>query len=153
MMISRKTAFLHVALVFLLILGVGVCAYLVDVTAALYPEAPEKTVHKGSGVTIDASNASEGYLMIKAGSKKKLKLRIVKGDTTLTYDLRSGGYQTFPLQSGSGAYQITVFQQVRGSQYAQLYAKKIKAEIPDETRYALYPNQYVSYEVSSEAVA
>lgn len=156
MMSSRKTAFLDVALVFLLIVGIGAAslvAYLADVTGALYPEAPGETVYKGSGVTIDASNASEGYLMIKASSKKKLKLRIVKGDMTLTYDLPSGGYECFPLQAGSGAYQATVFQQVRGSQYAQLYSKKINAEMPDETRYALYPNQYVPYDASSKAVA
>jgi hypothetical protein len=156
MMMNRKTAFWGVALVFLLILGLvagPLLAYLAGVTGALYPDAPGTTVYKGSGVTIDASNASEGYLMIKASSKKKLKLRIVKGDMTLTYDLPGGDYQTIPLQAGSGTYQATVFQQVRGSQYAQLYSKKIKAEIPDETRYALYPNQYVPYDDSSEAVA
>lgn len=156
MMMSRKTAFLDVALVFLLVLGLAagpIVAFLADGSGALYPDAPGTTVYKGSGVTIDASNASEGYLMIKASSKKKLKLRIVKGDMTVTYDLPSGDYQTIPLQAGSGTYQATVFQQVRGSQYSQLYSKKIKAEIPDETRYALYPNQYVPYEDSSEAVS
>jgi transglutaminase-like putative cysteine protease len=155
MMMSRKTAFLEVALVFLLILGLAagpLVAYLADVTKALYPDAPGKTVYSGSGVTIDASNASEGYVMIKASSKKKLKLRVVKGDMTLTYDLPSGDYQTIPLQAGSGTYQATVYQQVRGSQYSQLYSKKIKAELPDETRYALYPNQYVPYTDASTAV-
>jgi len=153
MMSSRKTAFLGVALVFLLILAGSLAAFLADVTGALYPEAPGETVYKGSGVTIDASNASEGYLMIKASSKKRLKLRIAKGDMTLTYDLPSGGFEAFPLQAGSGTYQATVYQQVRGSQYAQLYSKKIKAEIPDASRYALYPNQYVRYDDASEAVA
>ena len=156
MMMRRKTAFLDVALVFVLILGLAVgsvVAYLSDVTIALYPDAPGATVYKGSGVSIDLSNASEGYVMIKASSKKKLKLRIVKGDMTLTYDLPTGDYQTIPLQAGSGTYQASVFQQVRGSQYSQLYSKKFKAEIPDETRYALYPNQYVWYDDASEAVA
>ncbi len=156
MMMSRKTAFWGVALVFLLILGLAagpIVAYLADVTGGLYPDAPGKTVYNGSGVTIDASNASEGYLMVKATSKKKLKLRIIKGDMTLYYDFPNGDFQTIPLQAGSGTYQATVFQQVRGSQYSQLYSKKIKADIADETRYALYPNQYVPYDDSSEAVA
>ena len=156
MMMRRKTAFLNVALVFLLILGLAVgsvVAYLSDVTNALYPDAPGATVYKGSGVSIDLSNASEGYVMIKASSKKKLKLRIVKGDMTLTYDLPTGDYQTIPLQAGSGTYQALVFQQVRGSQYSQLYSKMFKAVIPDETRYALYPNQYVWYDDASKAVA
>jgi len=46
-----------------------------------------------------------------------------------------------------------VYQQVRGSQYSQLYSKKIKTELADETRYALYPNQYVPYTDASQAVA
>lgn len=128
-------------------------ALLADVTSAKYPDATGETVYKGSGVTVDASNASDGYVMVKASGRKKLKLRIVKGSSTYTYDLHEGGYETFPLQLGSGTYQMTVFEQVRGSQYAQLYSKKIKAEIGDEFGYALYPNQYINYDASCEAVA
>jgi hypothetical protein len=152
----RKTAFLTAALVFLLMMGVvmdPLSAYLSDMSSAEYPEAPGTVVYGDSGVSIDASNASEGYLMIKASGSKKLKLRIAAGGATYTYDLHQGGYETFPLQEGSATYQVTVFQQVRGSQYAQLYAKKIAADIPDDTSYTLYPNQYVNYDASSEAVA
>jgi transglutaminase-like putative cysteine protease len=156
MRIRRKTAFLTVAAVFVLIFGVvggPLCAFLLDAAGAKYPEASGVTVYKDSGVTIDASNASEGYLMIKASSSKKLKLRIVSGGATYTYDVSGDGYEAFPLQEGSGTYQVTVFEQVRGSQYAQRYSKKIKVRISDETGYALYPNQYVNYSASSEAVS
>mgnify|MGYP000878525905 FL=1 len=149
-----KTA-IHTVAAVTLVVGLfvsSVCAFLMDVTGSKYPEASGATVYEGSGVSIDASNASEGYLMVKATSKKKLKLRLVKGSATYTYDLRQGDYETFPLQSGGGTYQVLVFQQVKGSQYAQLYSKKIKAEISDEFGYTLYPNQYVHYDASSAAV-
>lgn len=152
----RNAALLTAALVFLLILGAvwgPLRAYLLDVSKAKYPEAPGAVVYGGKGVSIDASNASEGYLMVKASGGKKLKLRIALGQATYTYDLHEGGYETFPLQAGGGAYQVTVFQQVRGSQYAQLYFKKIQADIADDTSYALYPNQYVNYDGSAKAVA
>jgi transglutaminase-like putative cysteine protease len=135
------------------LIAVSLHAYLANVTKAKYPEATGETVYNGSGVTIDASNASDGYLMVKASRKKKLKLRIAKGDGTYTYDLPSGEYQVFPLQLGSGTYQVTVFEQVRGSQYAQLFAKKVKAALSDEYSYALYPSQYVPYDASYAAVA
>lgn len=152
----RKAALYAVAIACALVIAltaVSLHAYLADVTNAKYPEAVGETVYEGSGVTIDASNASDGYLMIKASRKKKLKLRIVKGDGTYTYDLPTGEYQVFPLQLGSGTYQVTAFEQVRGSQYAQLYAKKVKVELSDESSYALYPSQYVSYDAGYAAVA
>ncbi len=153
---SRNTAFQAVAVACLLVLALTaftLCAFLASVTGAKYSEVSGETVYEGSGVSIDASNASDGYLMVKASSSKRLKMRIVKGDQTYTYDLHEGGYETFPLQMGGGTYQVTVFEQVRGSQYAQLYAKKIKADIADEFSYALYPNQYVNYNASSRTVA
>lgn len=152
----RKTAWNTVAVACALVtalIAVSLHAFLADVTRAKYPEAAGKTVYKGSGVIIDASNASDGYLMVKAARKKKLKLRISKGNGTYTYDLPSGEYQVFPLQLDSGTYQVTAFEQVRGSQYAQLYSKKVKAELSDESGYALYPNQYVTYDASYAAVS
>lgn len=123
------------------------------VTAAAYPEASGEAVYEGSGVTIDVSNAKDGYVMVKASRKKRLKLRIAKGGRNYTYDLnRSGRYEVFPLQMDSGTYTLTVFEQVRGSQYAQAYAKKIKVKLDDKSGYALYPNQYVPYDADSEAV-
>lgn len=127
-------------------------ALLADVTNAKYPSATGDTVYEGSGVTVDLSNASDGYLMVKASSTKKLKLRIIKGSKTYTYDLNGDGYEAFPLQMGSGTYQLTVLQQVKGSKYAQLFTKKVKADVSDETGYALYPSQYVHYSEGSKAV-
>jgi transglutaminase-like putative cysteine protease len=45
-----------------------------------------------------------------------------------------------------------MFRRVKGSQYAQLYSKKIKADMSDEFGFALYPNQYVHYSATSAAV-
>ncbi len=155
MEMRRKTAYQAAVVALALVVALtalSLRASLSDVTSAKYPEASGTTVYEGSGVSVDVSNASGGYLMVKASSKKKLKLRIAKGEMTYTYDLTGGDYEAFPLQMGDGTYQVTVFEQVRGSQYAQRYAKKVKVQLSDETGYALYPNQYVRYDASYAAV-
>jgi hypothetical protein len=153
---QRKPAFRASALVFVLVVlvaGFALWTFSMGVTLASYPEASEKTIHKGSGVTIDASNAKEGYVMVKASRKKRLKLRIAKGGRNYTYDLnREGRYEVFPLQMESGAYSLTVFEQVRANQYAQVYSKKMTVQLDDEYGYALYPNQYVYYDADYQAV-
>ena len=97
------------------------CAAILLVVAAcitvayslLLPEAPGTSVHKKSGLVVDASNSDQGYIMVRRQSKKTQKLRITQGDRTMSYDLNSDGdYEVFPLQLGSGKYKIEVFEKV-----------------------------------------
>lgn len=139
--------FVALALAFTLCLALAV--------AALYPNADGSVVLTDNGTTVDASNASQGYVMVKhAPAKKTLKLRIVKGDSTYTYDLESDeNYETFPLSFGSGDYKILVFQQVSGKRYTNDSSLSLSVQIADETLPYLYPNQYVWYTSNSKAVA
>lgn len=122
---------------------------------ALYPKAEGITVYEDQGVTVDASHADQGYVMVRhTPSDKALKLRLTKGEQTYTYDLPADGrYETYPLNMGSGTYQVQVFRQISGKRYANDASLRLKAEIADETIPYLYPNQFVWYTPDSAAVA
>ena len=104
--------------------------------------------------TVDASHTDQGYVMVShATSKKALKLRIIKGDSTYTYDLAADGrYETFPLTQGDGTYKLQVFRQVSGKRYANDASLSFSVELADETLPFLYPNQYVWYTADSATV-
>ncbi len=85
------------------------------------PIASGVTVYKNDKATLDASNTSEGYLMVKyTGSVGKIKVQISKnGSETYTYDLNNSGvYEVFPLSEGNGSYQVKVFENIQGNQYS-----------------------------------
>ena len=135
-------------------LFIALCAA-VAVTAALYPSADAITVLQDQDTVMDASHADQGYIMVRhSPTKKALKLRVIKGDSTYTYNLASDdAFETFPLTAGSGTYQVQVFKQVSGKRYANDASFRFQADIVDETLPFLYPNQYVWYTEASEAVA
>ena len=119
----------------------------------LMPSTGKKTKKAGSMV-VDYSNQSEGYVMIKASSKKKLKLRVKMGNNkVLDYDLRNDGtYEVFPLQYGSGKYSLTLYSNVSGKKYAEDGKMTLSVQMEDENSCFLYPNQYVNYDEETASV-
>ena len=119
------------------------------------PIASGVTVYENNLAKLDASNTSEGYIMVKyLGSNPKIKIQITKsGSVTYTYDLtNSGVYEVFPLSEGSGSYQVKVFENISGNQYTQAFSQEINANITNQFGPFLYPNQYVNFNASSAAV-
>lgn len=119
------------------------------------PAASGVTVYKNNKAIVDASNVSEGYIMVKyLGSVGKIKIQITKsGSETYTYNLDSNGtYDVFPLSEGSGTYQVKVFENIQGSQYSQAFSQSIDANITNQFGPFLYPNQYVNFNSGSAAV-
>lgn len=113
------------------------------------------TVTYGNGrATIDASNISQGYVMIKyTGGKERIKVQITKGGTTYTYDLNArDAYEVFPFSEGSGSYSVKVFENVSGNQYAQICSQNLSVNLSDQFSPFLYPNQYVNFSEGSAAV-
>ncbi len=117
------------------------------------PETGKKTKKDGS-LTVDCSHMDQGYVMVKsAKGKKKLKVRMKTGDTTLTYDLNnSGDYEVFPLQYGNGKYTFSLYKNVSGKKYSEEGKVSIKVEMENELNAFLYPNQYVNYDEKTAAV-
>ena len=118
------------------------------------PIASGTASYGNTKVTVDASNASQGYVMVKyKGSNNKIKVQITKG-VTYTYDLNArDSYEVFPLTEGDGSYSIKVFENISGNQYSQAFSQSINVTLENEFTPFLYPNQYVNFNQSSNAVA
>jgi len=131
------------------------CAAIVVVAIGLkIPQASGKTVKKDGKLTVDASNMSEGYIMVKAKkTSKKLRVRVSTAGAKLLYWLNGDGeYEVFPLQFGSGKYKVELFEHVKGKDYSKEGTLKLTAKMSDELSCFLYPNQYVNYDENTACV-
>ena len=140
-----------------------ICAALILAACAVFmaiaiglnlPEASGKTVKKDGKMTIDCSHMDQGYIMVKGKkSNKRLKLQVSTAGAKLNYDLNSeGNYEVFPLQFGSGKYQVALFENASGKKYAKEGTVKLNVKMPDELSCFTYPNQYVNYDENTACV-
>lgn len=122
---------------------------------ALFPVASGSVVREAYGVTVDASNTDDGYVMIKSGANDKgLKVNIAAGEGSYYYNLDDdGNYITYPLQMGSGEYTIKIYENVEGTTYTPIAAFTFLVEMQEENSVFLYPSQYVDYESDSAVIA
>lgn len=111
-------------------------------------------VYGNDSIKIDATNASEGYLMIEyLGDSNKVKMQIQNQETAnYTYDL-ADGTTCIPLTGGSGDYHIAIYENIDGTQYSFLFEDTLTFSIENEYGPYLYPNQRVSFTKNSDAVA
>lgn len=118
------------------------------------PQASGTTAYNSAKASIDASNASEGYVMIKyTGSNPKVKIQITR-NTTYTYDIaNTGSYVTFPFSEGSGTYSIKVYENVSGTSYALAASQTVSINLTNELTPFLYPNQFCDFNAGSAVVA
>lgn len=122
----------------------------------LTPSADGVNVYQNDFASIDASNTSQGYVMVKYnGTNEKVKLQITCPDQSCyTYLISDrGAYDTFPLTAGNGSYAIQVLENVAGDTYTVSLAQSINVSIEDEFLPFLYPNQYVNFHTDSKAVS
>lgn len=122
----------------------------------LTPSADGVTVYQNDFASIDASNTSQGYVMVKYnGTNEKVKLQITCPDQSCyTYLISDrGAYDTFPLTAGNGSYALQVLENVAGDTYTISLAQSINVSIEDEFLPFLYPNQYVNFHTDSKAVS
>ena len=122
----------------------------------LTPSADGVTVYQNDFASIDASNTSQGYVMVKYnGANEKVKLQITCPDQSCyTYLISDrGAYDTFPLTAGNGSYTLQVLENVAGDTYTVSLAQSINVSIEDEFLPFLYPNQYVNFHADSKAVS
>lgn len=120
----------------------------------LVPSAGGKDVYGTGTAKIDASNASQGYLVCNySGGNAKVKLQITGSNgITYTYNLR-GGNEVFPLTSGSGTYKVGIYENVAGNKYSVATQQNINVNISNQFGPYLYPSQYVDFKPGSATVA
>lgn len=119
----------------------------------LVPEAPGILTYGNELVSIDASNASDGYICVEyLGSIPKVKLQISCPNTvTYTYMLH-GGMEVFPLTIDSGIYNIAVYENIADTQYSTAFKQDITIDQIDQYGPYLYPNQYVNFTSNDDCV-
>ncbi len=105
--------------------------------------------------SIDYSNISSGYVMANyTGDCPKVKLRITGPDEIVyTYDLHGNGYETFPLSSGDGSYDVTIYENISGTSYSTCLYAQVNVQLENVFGPFLYPNQYVNFTADSKTVA
>lgn len=120
------------------------------------PEASGTNVIRDPVVEIDASNTSDGYLMVRyLGENHKVKLIIRTPDKVqFVYNLTAGaGYEVFNLSAGDGRYTIGVYENIEKDQYAAAFTTSLDVVLKNDFMPFLYPNQYVNYDANSSLIA
>ena len=123
---------------------------------AKWPSEPGSQIQTSGKLRADLSNAKDGYFLaaLTGPSNHKMKMRVQKGDVTLTYDMdQQGEFEVFPLQLGSGHYDILLYENVSGKKYSQAGYLGLDVTLSSEDAAFYYPNQYVDYDILSQAVA
>lgn len=121
----------------------------------LTPSADGVSIYQNDVAIIDASNTSQGYIMVNyKGSNPKVKLQITGPDqNAYTYLISDRNtYDTFPLTVGNGNYSVQILENVSGDTYTVSLTQAIAVSIEDEFLPFLYPNQYVNFRADSKAV-
>lgn len=121
----------------------------------LVPTADGEVVYSNAYVTVDASNIQEGYIMASyTGDKDHAKLQLTGPNyMTYTYDLTKNNYDIFPLSAGNGTYQLGIYENIEGNQYATVLSQELSVTLENEKGPFLYPNQYVKFNSSSQVVS
>ncbi len=112
----------------------------------------EKTLGNES-VTIDISNVQNGYYYVTyLGSNPKVKLQVTGPDRIkYTYNLTNRP-TCLPVSGGNGAYELSLFENISGDQYATAFKGSFEAALENEFLPFLYPNMYVNFSERSQAV-
>ena len=112
-------------------------------------------VYANDKAEVDASNAAEGYLLVKytGGKDTRIKVQVSKGAVVYTYNLNPAGRaETLPLTEGNGTYTVKVFENTSGSKYALAYSTDVAVALRNDFLPFLYLNQYVDYKAGSSVV-
>lgn len=125
-------------------------------TAIPTPTAPGTKVLSNSTVSIDVSNAAEGYIMVKYTGTSDAKIKIVidtPGKVQYKYNMtKKGEYDVIPVSGGDGTYTVQVCRNTTENKYAVEYKTTFDAKLKNQYTAFLYPNQYVNFNEKSEVV-
>ena len=143
-----RTGVFRIGIVFILLALLALLCAGEGLADTVWPESAGVTVLTNGKLIVDASHADQGYVMVKVSAQtgKRLKLRVAKGQSTLTYDLNGAGeYEVFPLQLGSGGYDFSLYENVSGTKYSSGGKVSLNVQLISEDAAFLVTNQYVSY--------
>ncbi len=122
------------------------------------PTADAITVYQNDDAVIDASNASQGYLMIKLATAMDGSYRILVNadDINVRYTFQlnsSGNYEVIPLTEGSGNYTVSVLKVTSAGKGTVMFKQSLSVSVSDSFLPFLTPNQFCMYDADSSCVA
>lgn len=117
------------------------------------PVASGRDVRKNNDATIDYSNITDGYIMVKCVKKTSRGLRVIvttPNKIDYIYPLNQNNeFEVLPLSEGDGSYAIKIYEQMDDSQksnkYKEILTLSINVKLPDQNTPFLYPNQFVNF--------
>ena len=143
----------------IIMLPFGGCGRKKQITAqkagVLKPEAPGKEVLDHGEAVVDISNVAQGYVALRyKGSAKKISVEVIgKNNKVYKYFIERTKEPTyFPLTSGNGTYQISVYENVQDDEYSVLMMDSFEVKLKNKFLPFLYPNQYVEFTSKTKAV-
>lgn len=121
----------------------------------LEPEASGEREERCDVAVADYSHAEDGYIMVRyfGQTDKRLKVLVHGPSTTYTYDLPLDEWTVFPLSDGDGSYQVGIYRNTGGTEYAMVMLAQFQVTLHDEFAPFLRPNQYVNYLTAPNTVA
>ena len=155
----RKASVLRVGLLMLLLLGLCIAAGVVAHASsadAVWPESTGEVVYTDGKLVVDASHQEQGYVMCRTSEPTSHRMRVrmtFSGGGQLDYELNTdGSYVVYPLQLGSGTYDFTLYENVKGTKYSVEGKITLMVQLASENAAFLAPNQYVDYVRDTNAV-
>ena len=116
-----------------------------------------KSIDKTNGrLVIDSKGSADGYFFagISTPSPKRLKLKVNKEKSSAVYDLKNNGsFEMFPLQFGSGTYQIVLYENLYGTSYNIIGTVYLNVQLKNKNASFLAPSQYINYHQIPELVS
>lgn len=121
----------------------------------LEPEASGEREERCDVAVADYSHAEDGYIMVRyfGQTDKRLKVLVHGPSTTYTYDLPLDEWTVFPLSDGDGSYQVGIYRNTGGTEYAMVMLAQFQVTLHDEFAPFLRPNQYVNYLTAPNTVS
>lgn len=122
------------------------------------PTADGGKVYSNDDALIDASNSSQGYLMIRLKKAMSGSYRILVNadDINVRYTFQlnsSGNYEVIPLTEGSGKYTVNVLKVTSAGKGTVMFKQSLSVSVADSFLPFLTPNQFCMYDAGSSCVA
>lgn len=101
---------------------------------------------------VNFGTASEGYITIDVTMDitKKARAVLSSDNKESTFELPATHASVLPLTSGSGKYDVTVYNQDDNDEYQEVLSTSFQADLTDETVPYLQANAYVYYEYGDD---
>lgn len=122
------------------------------------PTADGVKVYSNDDALIDASNSSQGYLMIRLkkamGGSYRILVNADDINVRYTFQLNSSGnYEVIPLTEGSGKYTVNVLKVTSAGKGTVMFKQSLSVSVADSFLPFLTPNQFCMYDAGSSCVA